>query len=118
MQKILAALVLALALGGVAGPLDARTMVETLRRTGLSQQDIDVMSKTAAGLYQTGTPRVGRTESWSNAETGAKGSVKLVAFRNNCAYLQHFIITTRRPTAQEFRFTQCRDAAGNWVLTP
>lgn len=91
---------------------------DTLFRTGLSQDDIDLMAQTADSLYRNGAPRVGRTQSWSNAETGAKGSVKLVAFRGNCAYLQHFILTTRRPKPQEFRFKTCKTADGNWVLSP
>lgn len=114
-----AAILLGLVLSLCAPPsMAAGTLLDTLRRTGLTQEDINRMTDTAAGLYRSGSPKVGRTVSWTNPETEAKGSVKLVAFRGNCAYLQHFVITTRRPKAQEFRFKQCRTAAGDWILTP
>lgn len=116
-DRILAA-VMALCVAWLAGPGDARSVAQTLRQTGLTQADINLMTQTAATLYQSGAPKVGRTVSWTNADTQAKGSVKLVAFRGDCAYLQHFIITVRRPTSQEFRFKQCRQSDGSWVLTP
>ncbi len=99
-------------------PAQARSLADTFRRTGLSQQDIALVTTTANKLYRTGTPQVGRSAEWSNPQSGAHGTVRLASFRDNCAVLDHSVITTRRPEPQEFSFRHCKAADGSWTLTP
>ncbi|MEM8730458.1 MAG: hypothetical protein AAGF79_11120 [Pseudomonadota bacterium] len=113
----IAGLALSLGLGALALPV-AANVADTIKRTGLTQDDINVMSSTAAELYQTGTPQVGRTSAWSNPDTGARGEATLTGFASNCADIRHVVFTQRRPEAQQFVFRNCKTADGNWVLSP
>lgn len=99
-------------------PVQARSLADTLRRTGMTQQDIDVMSESAGSLYREGTPKVGQSVDWSNPDTGATGTSTLQSYQGNCATLKHVVVTPRRPEPQEFLFRQCRTAVGGWALTP
>ena len=96
----------------------ARTMADTLRRTGLSQADINMLSQAGGGLYRSGTPKVGAEAEWSNPDTGASGTATLLRFADNCADVRHVVITTRRPEPQEFNLRNCKTADGSWILTP
>ncbi|MBB97860.1 MAG: hypothetical protein CML68_25080 [Rhodobacteraceae bacterium] len=96
----------------------AQSMPEILRRTGLSQQDINIMSQAAAPLYRSGTPKVGSSADWSNPDTGASGTATLTAFANRCADIRHVVITTRRPEPQPFVMRNCQNADGAWTLSP
>ncbi|WP_428928118.1 hypothetical protein [Marinibacterium sp. SX1] len=97
---------------------EARSMADTLRRTGLTQQDISIMTAAAAPLYREGTPKVGAESEWSNPDSGASGKSLLVSFADGCADIRHVVITQRRPEPQDFVFRNCKTADGSWVLTP
>lgn len=126
MRGILAAggLALCLGLGTVVGVglvparVEAASMADTLRRTGLTQQDINLLSQTGASLYRDGTPKLGTEKDWSNPDTGNSGKAMLVGLDGNCADVRHVVITQRRPQPQEFTFRNCKGADGNWVMTP
>jgi len=106
-----------LAVAGVGGA-EARSLADTLRRTGMSQEDINVMSEAAGVLYRQGTPKVGQSVEWTNPDSGTSGTSTLQSFENKCATLRHVVVTTRRPEPQDFLFRQCQTATGTWILTP
>jgi hypothetical protein len=110
------------ALSGVAvllpasGDLAAKPLARVLKETGLSQSDFDYVLAVEKSLYTKG--QAGRVESWSNAETGAKGASKLAAKRGDCMYMQHFITLPNGSPRQEFRTVFCRQADGRWLRQP
>lgn len=120
LSRAISCLVVCIGLAGGVLPslVDARSLTDTLRRTGLTQGDITVMSEAAGVLYRQGSPRIGESVDWTNPETGAAGTSTLQGFQDECATLRHVVTTARRPQPQDFLFRQCRSADGGWVLTP
>ncbi|MAY48140.1 MAG: hypothetical protein CML65_23215 [Rhodobacteraceae bacterium] len=106
------------ATGMAPTPVAARSMADTLRRTGLTQQDINILSQTAATLYREGTPKVGAEKDWSNPDTGNSGKAMLGGFDGKCADVRHVVITQRRPEPQDFTFRNCKTADGSWIMVP
>ncbi|MGR3804968.1 hypothetical protein [Marinibacterium profundimaris] len=110
---------LALCLGLTSVPLaQAQPISQILRRTGLTQADINIMTQSASTLYRGDSRTVGSEADWSNPDTGASGKSMLVAFADDCADVRHTVITQRRPEPQEFTFRNCKTADGNWMLAP
>ncbi len=117
MRTVLLAAALVL-MAGMNGGAWAKTIGAIARETGLSPKDFDIMIATARGLYDVPNPQPGRIVSWTNADSGSHGRVRLAAIRGNCAYIQHFVHPKGVQSATEMRAHWCRDAQGKWLRQP
>ncbi|MEQ9258127.1 MAG: hypothetical protein RIG84_03420 [Roseovarius sp.] len=72
---LLAAALLALAPQGA----EASTLLRQLERSGMTQQDLNIMVQTGSTLYAGGGARAGADTIWSNPETGAFGAVEVAS---------------------------------------
>lgn len=106
---------LAIGLGCAA---QAKPLSRIISEMGLSPADFEVVNAVANQLLSGGTPSVGQEESWLNEDTGSKGTIRVRDVRDNCVHLQHFIQPEGQETTREVRTRRCRDASGNWILTP
>lgn len=110
---VLAALTLTFCLAPFA---DAQSLGKIARKSGLSPEDFRIMGATARGLYDVPSPPVGRIVSWTNAESGSHGRVRLAAIRKNCAFIQHFVHPKGAQKSTELRVQWCKDASGTWLM--
>ena len=117
MRTVLLAVVLVL-VAGISGGVSAKTIGAIARETGLTPKDFDIMIATARGLYDAPSPKSGRIVSWTNADSGSHGKVRLAAIRGNCAYIQHFVHPKGAERATEMRARWCRNAEGKWLRQP
>ena len=97
------------------GSVGAQSLAGIIARTGLTQDDLGIMSRTAASLYATGEARVGSDAIWSNPATRAFGMVEVVSVEGECVRLAYRFQTRRRPTTQEVVTRRCR-VGDRWVL--
>ncbi len=118
MKKIITIMLLAVALTGAGAGIRAQSLSRIIARTGLTPDDFAMMNAVARGLYDTSAPRPGKTVTWSNADSGSHGTVKLAAMRKNCAYLQHFVYAKAVRSPREIRIHLCRQANGKWLMYP
>lgn len=100
------------------GPVDAKPLSRIIAETGLSPEDFSMMSEASSQLVVNGQPVVGRRVSWSNPDSGSKGSVRLQAMRGECGYVQHITYPGGGDRPFEIRARLCRDANGDWILVP
>lgn len=112
------AILTVLILSGLGGAVSAKPLSRIIAEMGLSPADFQVVDATASALLSGGTPSVGQEKSWSNEETGAKGTIRVQDVRGNCVNLQHFILSAGADASREIRTRRCRDAGGQWILTP
>ncbi|MGI9368601.1 MAG: hypothetical protein ACR2O2_07155 [Ruegeria sp.] len=103
---------------GSASGAQAKSISRIIAEMGLSPEDFQVVSDASDALLKSGTPSVGKERAWSNESTGSKGTVRIRDVRQNCAHLQHFVQPAGADASREIRTRRCRDANGNWILTP
>lgn len=111
---ILAAVV-SLGLGGIA---QAKPLSRIIAEMGLTPEDFEVVNATADQMLASGSISAGEESSWVNEATGSKGTIRVRDIRDNCVHLQHFILPEGSDQSREVRTRRCRDADGNWILTP
>lgn len=117
MARIFTALALIVMVAFPADHSAAEPMAVTLAKTGLKPADIEMMTATAASLYETGTPKVGSKAEWANSETGSRGIVELVGKRDNCVELLHYFRPANATRTQQYRAGRCKIADGKWEMT-
>lgn len=118
-MKQLIALSLIVTLSAFTGaPVSAKPLAKILRESGISPSDFEMMQNTARVLYDTANPSAGKRLSWSNADSGAHGMVRLASVHNNCAYIQHFVYAKDAKKPRELRTPYCKNADGKWLLQP
>ena len=103
---------------GTAPVAQAKPLSRILAELGLSPADFEMQSAASASLFARGRPAAGQEASWSNPDTGSKGTVRVREMRGDCAHLQHFIVPAGTGETREIRTRRCLDANGNWILTP
>ncbi|WP_170604639.1 hypothetical protein [Ruegeria arenilitoris] len=103
---------------GLGGVVLAKPLSRIISETGLSPEDFEVLSATSDSMLASGTPRAGKEREWINESTGSKGTIRVLEVRDNCASLQHFIRPAGVSQTRQIRTRRCRDANGNWILTP
>ncbi|WP_282120688.1 hypothetical protein [Ruegeria atlantica] len=103
---------------GAVSLAQAKPLSRIIAEMGLSPEDYSVVNATTNAMLADGTPQVGTERNWSNDDTGSKGTVRVREVRDNCVHLQHFIVPAGAEQSREVRIRNCRDAGGNWVLTP
>jgi surface antigen len=118
MKAWISSTLLAVAMLGSAPIAQAQTISRIIADMGLSPADFEILSATSAAMLADGTPRVGEESTWVNDDTGSKGTVRVRDVRDNCVHLQHFIQPEGADQTREVRTRRCRDAGGNWILTP
>ncbi|NVO57141.1 hypothetical protein HW561_15210 [Rhodobacteraceae bacterium B1Z28] len=111
----------ALAVLSIAGFVEvaaAKPLSRIIAEMGLSPADFEVVNAVSTTLLSNGTPSVGQEQSWMNAETGSQGTVRVNGVQDNCVQLQHFIQPEGADDTREIRTQRCKDASGNWIMTP
>jgi len=103
---------------GLIGAAQAKPLSRIIAEMGLSPADFQVLDATSTALLSGGTPSVGQERNWKNAQTGSKGTIRVRDVRGNCVHLQHFIQAEGSDQTREIRTRRCRDAGGNWIMTP
>lgn len=93
----------------------AQSFVRMLARTGLVQEDVNIMVRTASTLYAAGNPQVGRDVIWSNPKTGAFGMAEVLEVEGDCVRIAYRFQTRRRPATQTVTTRRCL-ADGRWIL--
>ncbi|TMV07659.1 hypothetical protein FGK63_09325 [Ruegeria sediminis] len=96
----------------------AKPLSRMVAELGLSPADFEMQNAAAASLFAKGRPLVGQEASWSNPDTGSKGTVRVREMQEDCAHLQHFVVSGKTGQTREIRTRRCLDAGGNWILTP
>ncbi|MDA7967251.1 hypothetical protein [Ruegeria sp.] len=109
---------LTLAAIATAGAVQAKSLSRIIAEMGLSPADFEVVSATSNAMLSSGTPSVGQERSWVNEDTGSKGTIRVRAVEGNCVSLQHFVQPAGAEETREIRTRRCKDASGNWILTP
>ena len=119
--------VLGMALCGVAsepGPVWAQAGAfgwspDTAR---LTDRDNQLLWQATDALNQAASAAAGDTRSWTNAVSGNSGKVTLARlFESNgmpCHALQYAISFAGQPVPQDYAFTWCRIADGQWKIAP
>ena len=87
----------------------------------LRDSDIQMAKAAAAKLYENLDTPVGASESWSNPQTGASGTVTLIARMEQndmqCRRLQHVIKVKSQGDPYNFMFDRCL-VGGEWKTYP
>jgi len=103
---------------GTTPRVQAQSISRIIADMGLSPADFEVLNATSAAMLASGSPRVGEESTWVNDATGSRGTIRIRDVRDNCVHLQHFIQAAGATNSREIRTRRCRDANGNWILTP
>ena len=101
---------------GLAAPAAAQGFIKKIARTGLTQDDINIMVETASDLYASGGAVVGADTVWLNPETDAHGLAEITEVAGNCVRIAYRFRTTRRPSLQTVEALRCLEN-GRWVLS-
>lgn len=116
-MKHFVAVTVLLALVGFAVPsVSAKPLARILKETGLSPEDFDLLQASARSLYDTPSPQLGKTVSWTNDTSGSHGTARLASVRGNCVYIQHMVYAPDAVKPRELRTPYCKAADGQWLL--
>lgn len=108
--------VLALLISVMAAQVNAQGFTRNLARTGLTQEDVNIMVSEGAQLYQGGNATVGIDTVWNNPETGAHGLAEIVEVDGSCIRIAYRFKTERNRALQTFEIRRCVQN-GEWVLS-
>ncbi|WP_420586390.1 hypothetical protein [Ruegeria sp.] len=103
---------------GTVPVAQAKPISRIIAEMGLTPADFEVVNAASDAMLSGAMPRVGEESTWVNDETGSKGTIRVRDVRDNCVHLQHFIQPEGADQTREVRTRRCRDANGNWILTP
>lgn len=84
----------------------------------IEPETLEIMGKTAEGLYTSSSKSVGDKKEWINEDTGTRGIVEIVELRDNCVKLFHYVEIAKPAKTREVAVWRCRTADGTWQLTP
>ena len=99
-----------------ATSVHAQGFLRQLSRTGLTQEDVNIMVAEGSQLYRSGGARVGDDAVWQNPATGAHGLAEIVAVDGNCVGTAYRFKTTRNRSMQTIEIRRCLQN-GEWVLS-
>lgn len=85
----------------------AASLGQILGRTGMTQEDVNIMVRAGATLYASGTPAVGADTIWSNPQTGAYGMAEIVEAEGNCVKIAYRFRTMRQPAVRTVTTGRC-----------
>lgn len=109
-------LILGLVLTLAAGTASANSIIRDLDRSGLTQDDLNMMMRGASDLYSAGQARVGASTTWSNPATRSQGEVEVTGVAGNCVTLVHRFRPRGAARAQDMRTRRCL-TDGVWLLS-
>lgn len=95
---------------------DAKPFEKTLRKSGLSPEDMKLLAAAELSLYENGNVFAGKKKSWRNEETNAQGQASLRKVAGNCAIVRHKAVPQNKPPI-EIEFEVCKNQSGKWLLT-
>lgn len=96
----------------------AKPLSRIIREIGLTPEDFRFLDAATSKLVDDNVPSPGEQASWHNPETNSKGTVRVRGVQGNCAVLQNIIHPKGEETSRDIRTRLCRDAGGNWLLSP
>lgn len=96
----------------------AKPLGVLMAKSGLTPKDFNLMGATETQLYSPSVKSVGSTLSWSNPESGATGTVKLVSRDGNCVTIHHVVYGKDKTTPIVLKPRMCESSEGNWLLAP
>ena len=113
------AIAVALICATCAGAAHAQvnSVLRQLSRTGLVQEDINIMVRTGSDLYRSGNAVVGTDTIWSNPATGAHGLVEVSSVEGDCVGLVYKFRARGRPAIQAVSSRRCL-RNDRWVMAP
>ncbi len=86
----------------------------------LSKEDIELLKRAAAKLYEPDSVQVGTTEAWTNSDSGNSGIVTLIKIFEKqgmpCRQLQHEVRVSGKSDPSSVEFTRCKTTEGDWKL--
>jgi hypothetical protein len=97
-------------------PVEAQSVLRTLQRTGLVQEDVNIMVRAGSTLYASGNPRVGSDAIWSNPKTQAFGMAEILEVDLECVRIAYRFQTRRQPKTQTVNTRRCL-VGDRWVLS-
>ncbi len=118
MKAWVSSTLVAIAVLGSSVAIHAKPLSRIIAEMGLSPEDFNVVNATADAMLSSGSPQAGTERTWMNEATGSQGTIRVRDVRDNCVHLQHFIRPEGSDQTREVRTRRCRDASGNWILTP
>ena len=107
-----------------ASPAEAQVdPFHTVRGKWLEPSDLALLGAAAEHLLDAQVPAIGAVEKWSNAETGAAGSVAYLGpttsvvqgKRQACRKLHYEASVKGRPEERRINLEWCRQPDGNWM---
>lgn len=98
-----------------ATPLYAQGFAKQLARTGLTQEDVNIMVAQGATLYKNGGASVGADTVWQNTATQAHGLAEITEVDGNCIKIAYRFVTTRQTSMQSVEIRRCL-SDGQWKL--
>ncbi len=86
----------------------------------LSKEDIELLKRAAAKLYEPDSVQVGTTEAWANSDSGNSGIVTMIKIFEKqgmpCRQLQHEVRVSGKSDPSGVGFTRCKTTEGDWKL--
>ncbi len=86
----------------------------------LSKEDIELLKRVGAKLYERDSVQVGTTEAWTNSDSGNSGIVTLIKILEKqgmpCRQLQHEVRVSGKSDPSSVEFTRCKTTEGDWKL--
>lgn len=95
----------------------ANSVLRQLSRTGLIQEDINIMARAGRQLYVAGNARVGDDTIWMNPATGAYGLAEVVEVQNGCVRIAYKFRIRGKQNVQVVTVRRC-PVEGRWRLSP
>lgn len=92
------------------------TFLEQISRTGMTQEDINIMTQEASKLYVGGGAVAGSETAWSNPATEAYGTAKIAGVDANCVNIGYIFHTKSRPAPRPMNVRRCKQD-GKWILS-
>lgn len=100
----------------LSGPVAARSIVDMMRRSGLTQEDVNIMTRSGATLYSGRSAVVGNDAIWSNPATRSHGMVEVTGVDGQCVTLRHSFRARGQQRTQELATRRCL-TNGTWQLS-
>ncbi|MEL6267674.1 MAG: hypothetical protein AAFR52_18880 [Pseudomonadota bacterium] len=109
---------LALATLVPATALSQQGLGRLLVNTGLVKSDFAALHAASAELYGSEAPALGDETIWQNTETGAHGTVEIVAMSEDCIELRHLFRAKGAQQSQSYDARRCKGEDGRWLIAP
>jgi hypothetical protein len=93
------------------------SVLRQLSKSGLVQEDINIMARAARQLYVAGNATVGDDTIWMNPATDAHGMAEVIEVRDGCVRIAHKFHARGKRGVQVVTIRRC-PVEGRWRLSP